>query len=124
MRNNEEEKLQVALVQHLMLLAPKNVIWFAIPNGIPASKRTGARFKAQGVRAGVYDMMFLLPGGKAAALELKSATGRPSPAQKAFGEACEAIGIDNAVASNIDQAISILQAWNVLPANLYSQAGK
>jgi ketopantoate reductase len=115
MRDNPEEQLQAAIVQHLKLLAPKNVIWFAVPNGIPTSKRTGARFKAQGVVAGIADLCFVLADGRAAFMELKSAKGRLSSEQKAFADRCAAMGVEHVVSANIDQALSVLRAWGVLP---------
>lgn len=114
-RKNEEAAIQRALVQHLRLRADPRVIWFAVPNGGLRSKSAGAQLKATGVIAGVYDMVFFLPGGLAAVLELKVEGGRISPEQQRFGERCEAINVMQAVAWNIDQALDILVAWKVLP---------
>jgi hypothetical protein len=112
-RKTEEEQIQCALVEHLKLYGDKRVVWFAVPNGEHRSKATGGRLKAMGVVAGVYDMVFFLPDGHAAVLELKSQDGRVSRAQEAFGERCEAINVMQAVAWNIDQALAILTAWGV-----------
>lgn len=117
-RRDPEGELQRALVQYLRLLAPKNVIWYAVPNGVPASKRTGARFKALGVIAGVPDLAFVLSDGRAAFLELKAGAGRMSPEQKAFAERCAAMGVEHAVTNNLDQALAILRAWGVLPPDV------
>lgn len=116
-RDNPEERLQVAIVEHLRLLAPANVIWYAVPNGEKRSKRTAGRLKAQGVVSGISDLAFVLSDGRAAFLELKSPTGRLSPAQKAFGERCAAMEVEYAVSSDLDQCLSILRAWGVLPKN-------
>jgi hypothetical protein len=113
-RENPEERLQAAIVQHLNLRAQSDVIWYHPANGGLRSKRTAARMKSQGVVAGVPDLAFVLPGGSAAFLELKSPTGRLSPAQKAFGEKCEAMGVPYAVSANLDNALAILVAWGVL----------
>lgn len=117
-RAHPEEDLQSALVQHLRMLAPKTVIWFAVPNGAYKSKRTAARFKAQGLVAGVPDLCFVLADGSAAFLELKSGAGRLSPQQKDFAARCEAMGVPWAVASDIDTALAILRGWEVLPKPL------
>jgi hypothetical protein len=45
-----------------------------------------------GVRPGVADFAPVLPGGRSAFLELKSAKGRLSPAQREFRAACLAAG--------------------------------
>src|SRR5690606_40216997 len=59
---------------------------FAVPNGGWRAKRTAAAMKAEGAQAGVPD--YLLPlarGGYAGlAIELKTATGRVSPEQRAW----------------------------------------
>lgn len=116
MRKNDEEQLQRAIVQHLILRAPANVIWYAVPNGMPSSKRTGARFKSQGMRAGVPDLCFVLSDGHAAYMELKAPTGRLSPEQKAFREQCATMEVEYAVSADLDQCLSILTAWGVLPS--------
>lgn len=114
-RKSDEDAIQRSLVQHLRLRADKRVVWFAVPNGEHRSKATGARLKAAGVVAGVYDLVFFLPTGQAAVLELKTHSGRISPEQQRFGERCEAIGVMQAVAWDIDQALEILAAWQVIP---------
>lgn len=114
-RDNPEERLQAAIVQHLRLLAPKNVIWFHPANGGQRSKRTAARLKAQGVVPGIPDLSFVLPDGRAAFMELKAPNGRLSPAQKEFGDLCARMEVEYAVSSDLDQCLSILKAWGVLP---------
>lgn len=113
-RQNPESDLQRAIVQHLKLRAPANVIWYAIPNGIPASKRTGARFKAEGMLAGAPDMAFVLADGRAAFMEIKAAGGRLSAEQKAFEAKCSAMGVEHAVVYSIDQALAVLTAWGAI----------
>lgn len=114
-RDNPEERLQIAIVQHLRIRAPKNVIWFAVPNGEKRSKRTAGRLKAQGVVAGIADLAFVLPDGRAAFMELKAEKGRMSPAQLSFQSQCSEMEVPYAVSANLDQALSILEAWGVLP---------
>jgi hypothetical protein len=113
-RENPEERLQAAIVQHLHLRAPVNVIWYHPANGGLRSKRTAARMKAQGVVAGVADLAFVLSDGRAAFMELKAPTGRLSPAQKAFQEKCAAMDVEHAVVSDIDTALRILEAWGAI----------
>lgn len=113
-RQNPEETLQRAIVQHLRLLGKKDCIWFAVPNGIPSSKRTGARFKAQGLTAGVSDLCFVLSDGSFAAMELKAKGGRMSTEQKAFAAKCEMVGAPYAVCYDLDSALSVLRAWGVI----------
>lgn len=58
---------------------------FAIPNGGYRSAITGARLKAEGVRAGIPDMFLAYPSGAfhGLFLELKVKGGRLSDSQKA-----------------------------------------
>lgn len=58
---------------------------FAIPNGGQRSAITGARLKAEGVRAGIPDMFLAHPSGvfHGLFLELKVKGGRLSDSQKA-----------------------------------------
>src|SRR3990167_6123406 len=73
-RRNDEERLQRAVVQLLMLAYP-DLRWRAIPNGEYRSPRTAGRLKAMGVQAGVADLHITLPRGRTAWIELKSAKG-------------------------------------------------
>ncbi len=114
-RRHEEDDLQMAIVQHLRLLAPKNVLWWHCPNGGTRSKRMGARLKAMGVRPGVPDICLLLADGRPAFLELKSQKGVLSLAQRQFRAFCEAGGIEYHCCAGIDSALSVLKAWKVLP---------
>jgi hypothetical protein len=54
---------------------------FAVPNGGRRDKRTAAKLKAEGVVAGVSDLILLLPNKSYGALliELKTPKGRQSP---------------------------------------------
>ena len=109
-----EFELQRFTVQLLSLNAKRDCVWFAVPNGEYRSKRTGARLKAMGVRRGVADLAFTLPGGRAAYLELKSPTGRPSQEQREFRADAEAAGALYAVASTPEQVTGVLASWGAL----------
>jgi hypothetical protein len=56
----------------------------------------------------------VLPGGRAAYLELKSRKGRLSPAQLEFRAACLAAGALYAVARSTDEAIEVLRSWGAV----------
>lgn len=69
--------------------------WFAaVPNGGHRSRRTASALKAEGVRPGVPDYLFPVRRGEhvGLAIELKTATGRPSPEQRAWLAHLEAEG--------------------------------
>lgn len=115
----EEELVHLSLVEHLRWRADKRVIWWHTPNELVRSEAQAKKFKAMGGRAGVYDFAFIVPvkGEPPAAcfLELKVPGGIVSKEQLRFGADCDALGIENAIAWNIDQAVAILQAWGILP---------
>jgi hypothetical protein len=66
----------------------------AIPNGGQRSPREAARLRAEGVKAGVSDLLFPIPRqGKAGLwIELKAPKGRPTPAQREWLEKMSAAG--------------------------------
>lgn len=109
-----ELSLQVFTAQFLTLSAADSVMWYAVPNGEYRSKRTGAKLKRMGVRAGVPDFALVLPGGQAAFLELKTPKGRLSKAQKDLRPEIERSGAYYEVADTSEQVIGILRAWGAV----------
>lgn len=85
----------------------------AIPNGGLRHKREAAKLKAEGVKPGVPD--YLLPvargGYVGLALELKTATGRVSPEQKAWLAHLEAQGWLAVVARGWEQAWDVVRDY-------------
>jgi hypothetical protein len=108
-RKNEEEQLQRAIVEHLRLRHKPGVIFFHCPNGEARSKATGGRLKAMGVRAGVFDLILMLPGPVTFLLELKAGSNKMSPAQEQFAKDLNEIGIGWACAWSIDDALAVLE---------------
>lgn len=113
-RSVSEEAIQRAVIQHLKLMATPGVVYFHCPNGEARSKATGARLKAMGVRRGVADLCIVLPSGRSAFLELKSAKGRQSDDQKVFAADVSKTDALYAIASSIDEALQILTDWGAL----------
>lgn len=91
---DKEADFQRVAAEWLDLMAPiHGFIWFHPPNGGWRDKRTAARFKREGVKPGVSDIVIIFPpDGHVAVAELKSATGQPSPQQRIFMEGIEKIG--------------------------------
>jgi hypothetical protein len=116
MRDDPEYRLQYFVTQLLKFNAAKGVIFYAVPNGEYRSKRTLAKLKGMGVRAGVADIAFVLPGGRAAFLELKSPRGYPSAEQKIFRADVEATGALYAIARTQKEVEDILASWGALRA--------
>lgn len=122
---HEESAIQSALCQHLNLFGVPGLVWFAVPNGGRRNAREGGRLKAEGVKAGVADLM-LIYHDKIYALEIKTRKGRLAPAQSewlaAFDTATGGHGEGRAfVAHGLDQALDWLEARGLIRST-YSTA--
>lgn len=113
-RQPTEHKLQVALLDYLRIAGRRDLHWFAVPNGGHRHIAEASRLKAEGVRSGTPDLCFMLEGGKVAWLEMKTARGTLSPAQKAFRDLAQRLGHQWGLARSVDEAIVLLTQWGVL----------
>ena len=88
MRNSEEHRIQVALCQWMWTNGHRG--FFAVPNGskLSGGARAWSWLTAEGAKAGVPDLI-IQPG---LALEVKTKTGKRSPAQIARHTAMQAEG--------------------------------
>ena len=107
-----ETTIQQHLVKLLQAYGRPDVCWFAIPNGGLRSKKTGARLKAEGAKAGAADL-FLVIDGKSFALELKRRKGRQSEAQQEWQENLERAGGTYLIAHSLKQAIATINKIGV-----------
>lgn len=87
---DDEHRLQCACVMWFRVVFPalsRRLV--AIPNGGRRDAVTGARLKAEGVVAGVADLVLFVPRGSygALCLEMKTKAGRQSQAQKEWAAA-------------------------------------
>lgn len=92
---HEESDIQIACVrwfryQHQEL---KDLL-FSIPNGGARNAVTASILKAEGVVAGVSDLILLVPrhDHPCLCIEMKTPKGRQSPAQKEWQQQVESIG--------------------------------
>lgn len=111
-RDISEHDLQKTVCQYLDAVLPSSVRYFAVPNGGHRNKATAGRLKAEGVKAGIPDLVFLR-GGSAAFVEMKTGTGRLSVAQAEFLEWAVANGFEAAVCRSVDDVRGLLKAWGV-----------
>lgn len=92
---DEEHRLQEACVRWFSLRFPRlRGRLFAVPNGGRRDAVTGARLKAEGVVAGVADLILLKSNARYGALliEMKTARGRQSDSQRLWQRAVTAGG--------------------------------
>jgi len=86
---------------------------FHVPNGGKRNFREACRFKAQGVRAGVCDLILLIPRGRypAMLLELKVGKNKPTAEQRSFMAICAEAGYYVDVSWDWNNATDILKRY-------------
>lgn len=109
-----ELSLHISIVAWLRQMAVPGLVYWHTPNGELRNKRTAAKIKAMGCRPGIPDLVFILPDGRTAFLELKMPGGSLSPAQRDFRTAVEALGCPYAMARTIEQAVQIIIGWGCI----------
>jgi hypothetical protein len=132
-----EQALQRACVQLLEAFYEPmpDVFWTAI-NPVPAkSKAVAGVSKAMGLKAGVFDMLFIrslyMPRHEAlygAALpffiEFKAAKGKLSPSQIARQVEIESIGIDVFIVDTVEKFVDALHSKGISPKRKLTLRGK
>jgi hypothetical protein len=120
-----ELAIQIALADRLRLQAHRDVIWFHCPNGELRDARTAAKLRAMGTLAGVPDLTFIqritvLDGEvivpRILFLELKARGRKPTADQIAFAKRAEACGCTWKCADTVDEAVTILETYGILPS--------
>lgn len=96
-----EHNIQVGI--HRILTA-YNILHFAVPNGGHRSITTATFLKAEGVMAGVADLIILLPN-RAIFVEVKTDNGSQQKTQKDFQHKVEALGFDYLIWRSLDECI-------------------
>lgn len=112
----KEHVTHIAVVHHLEYFGRPDWEWTHPASGEHRDKRTAAKLKAMGTKPGWPDLIFVSPEGIFHGLELKrEGTGRLSPAQRAFRDRCLERGWFYAVADNLNDALTVLRSWGVIP---------
>jgi hypothetical protein len=125
-RTGEEDELAIAVATYLRaatLEGRLTATWTCIPHEVGAVTKANSAFKAaqtryakakaMGLIAGSADYVFVWPSG-GLWLELKSASGSLSPAQRSFREWCRATGSDYMVCRTLDAVVEKLIEVGVL----------
>lgn len=88
-------------------------VFFAIPNGGVRSAAAGARMKAEGVKAGVPDLLLAVPRGTRHGLwvEMKTLKGKASKAQREMRERLLAQGYAVEIAHGYAAAKAIITEY-------------
>lgn len=109
-----EHSLQATVIDYLKLHGRYEMFWFSIPNAGRRGHWVAQQMKAEGLTAGAPDLCILLPQGRVLWLELKTATGRQSPAQLAFQSFCYAQGHIYRVIRSVDDVTALLIQHGIL----------
>lgn len=102
----EEHLLQSACVRYFRYRYPRLALCLiAVPNGGRRDAVTGAKLKAEGVVAGVSDLLLLVPSGNhhGLCIEMKTPKGRQSEAQRRWQQAVEEMGYKYALVRSTAQ---------------------
>ena len=109
MKTPDEHDEQVAFCEYLDFV---HVTYFAVPNGSNKSMTARKKFKAEGLKAGVPDMVLLFEGGKAVFIEMKRKKGGTvSKDQKLWLERLRVLGFDAYVCRGCAEAIEVAKKY-------------
>lgn len=84
-----------------------------MPNGGKRNRREAARFKAMGVRAGVADDVFIMPGAKVGFIELKVGRNTQEDSQLGFEADVTALGCEYVVCRSLGEVTAALEGWGI-----------
>ncbi|GIV35372.1 MAG: hypothetical protein KatS3mg031_3006 [Chitinophagales bacterium] len=111
-KKQREAELQRAAAR---LLDALGLLWFHTPNGGRRDAREAKLLKAEGVKAGVPDIIILHPFAQyhGILIELKVGRNKPTQAQETFMQRASAKGYFCAVVRSIDELINILNKCRI-----------
>lgn len=103
---SEESRIQRSCVIWMRLQWPQYFpVFFSVPNGGNRDKVTGAILKAEGAKAGVSDLILLVPrnGYSSLCIEMKKPKGKQSEAQVEFERQVTKHGNKYVVCHSLDE---------------------
>ena len=111
---DEEHRIQCACVKWFNLQYPEyRGLLFAVPNGGARSKATAGKLKAEGVVAGVADLILLVPSGAfhGLCIEMKTPKGRQSDVQVEWMHLVWEMGYDYALCRSLEEFIEDVRTY-------------
>lgn len=111
---HDESKSQQAFVRWFRLAYPELAyMLIAVPNGARTSATQGRILKAEGMLAGVADILLLVARGGHGflALEFKTKKGQQSDAQRVWQRECENNGNKYVVVRSVEEAIAAVEDY-------------
>lgn len=107
---HQESTLQTTCVRWFRYQYPQLVI-YAVPNGGSRNVLEAQRLKAEGVLAGVADLVVLLPQGKSLYIEMKVKGNRQTQNQKDFQNKVIALGHTYAVCYTFEEFQKVIENY-------------
>jgi len=107
---HQESTLQTTCVRWFRCQYPHLAI-YAVPNGGSRNVREAQRLKAEGVLAGVADLVVLLPQGKSLYIEMKVKGNRQTQSQKDFHKKVIALGHTYAVCYTFEEFKQVIENY-------------
>lgn len=117
-RTWSEDELQRFAAELLNLALPKDWLWWHTPNEGYRTRAARGIAKAHGMRAGVPDVIIMGPGGRIVMVELKTAKGTLSKAQRIFAAEALELGVTVHVARSPDEIMRVLVEEEGVPLRL------
>lgn len=113
MNKAPEHELQKRCVTWFRYRYPHlNRLLFAVPNGGTRNKAEAGKFKAEGVKAGVADLILLLPNYYYHSLNIEMKAGsKQSEEQKLYELSCKASGNEYVICKEFVQFQAIIQEY-------------
>lgn len=109
-RRQPERSVQLVVAELLDRCLPPGYRWMHVPNvSGTRTKGENKRLKAEGVKAGAADVLVLTPAGRFIWIELKSADGQLSAAQRGWRDWCQSIGAPWALCRSAEDVVAALQ---------------
>ncbi|HAG53261.1 MAG TPA: VRR-NUC domain-containing protein [Alphaproteobacteria bacterium] len=108
-KNHEESKLQIACVKWFDRNIDKTQAFlYSVPNGGYRKPSEARIMKAEGLRAGVSDLVLIVSGGTTVYIEMKDGNKPQLPSQKRFEQIAKSLGFNYYIARNKEQFKAIV----------------
>lgn len=109
-----EHDIQSKAVSVIRRMVRPDVHVYAIANGGYRRPSEAVRLKAEGVKPGIADLIFIAPNRVVGFLEMKTKSGRLSDEQIGFQAICIRHGHLWGEARSVDEAVAVVRAWGLL----------
>lgn len=109
-----EGDLQAKFLDQITPLLLPDIRVYAIPNGGYRLRSEAIRLKAEGVRRGITDLVFIAPRGVTGWLETKQGKGILSDEQEGYMNMCLRNGHLWGTYRTLEEGITQLRAWGFL----------